>query len=141
MGPSQAFSSQSNLIVPKRVTVTTCGTGFIGGTVTNAGLATYNTRPRVLLRRYQGSFYGSWVVTIDVVLDMPVISSKSFRCVIGKPSIDLPINGNTIIIIDAYQFGKLKCPRKRSSFMRNTFHQTAITRKDISKVINDLEVC
>ena len=49
------------------------------------------------------------VLTIDFANHLPTVGFKTFRCVVGKPALDLAIDGNTILVIKANQLTQPQC--------------------------------
>ena len=45
-------------------------------------------------------------MTINRWYDVPTVSFEAAGCVIGEPSLDLTIDGNTVIVINRNQFAQ-----------------------------------
>ena len=71
---------------------------------------------------------------------MPAIRLKARRSVITEPALNLAVNGNAVVIIEANQLTQFQRAGQRTYLVRDTFHQTAITKKDIGVMIDQIQV-
>ncbi|MNC47835.1 hypothetical protein D3C75_969200 [compost metagenome] len=71
---------------------------------------------------------------------VPVISLETFGGVVGKPAFSFAINGNPVVIVETDELAEAESPRQRANFMRNAFHQAAITHKYVGEVVDDFVV-
>ena len=71
---------------------------------------------------------------------LPAISFKSGRGVVGKPTLYFTIDGNAVVIPKCSQFTESELSGQGTGFMRNTFHQAAVSHKDPGPMINDFMV-
>src|SRR5210317_223144 len=77
-------------------------------------------------------------MTIDTGNHMPAIGLETLGSIICKPSLNVSINGDTVVVPESDQFAKPQRTSQRAGFMRDTFHQAAITQKDKGIVIDDV---
>ena len=85
-------------------------------------------------------------MAVDILNHLPAVRSKTGRRVIGKPSGNLAINGDAVIVPKGNKLAQAERPRKRTGLMGDAFHHAAIAHKHISMVIDNhmlatIELC
>ena len=77
------------------------------------------------------------IMAINILNDLPAIGAKTRWRVIGKPTLNIAVDRNAVVIPKSRQFAQTQGARERASLMGNPLHQAPITQKNISTVIND----
>ena len=66
------------------------------------------------------------IMPIHIGYHMPAIGLKALRGIVSKPTLDLSIDRDTIIVVNGDQLTEAQCARQRAGFMGHPFHQAAI---------------
>ena len=77
------------------------------------------------------------IMAINILNDLPAIGAKTRWRVIGKPTLNIAVDRNAVVIPKSRQFAQAQGARKRAGLMGNPLHQAPITQKNISTVINN----
>ena len=78
------------------------------------------------------SFFNSFGNSLDVVAvdrtdHVPVIGLEALANVFAEPVFDLAVDGNTVVIVQSDEFVEFPNTGQGADFVRNTFHQAAVT--------------
>ena len=78
------------------------------------------------------------IVSVYVGDDVPAIGMKTFHGVVGKPALYLAVDRDAVVIVDCNQLVQAKSAGKGAYFVRNAFHQAAVTKEDIGVMVYDI---
>ena len=88
----------------------------------------------------QRTFDGFGVVAVHIGDDLPAIGLKAFRRVVGEPALDVAVDRNPVVVVKRDQFAEAERAGQRAGFMRDAFHQAAVAKEHVGRVIDDLMV-
>ena len=78
------------------------------------------------------SFFNSFgnrldIVAVDRADHVPVIRFETLANVFAEPVFDLAVDGNAVVIVKSDEFIEFPNTGQGADFVRNTFHQAAVT--------------
>ena len=79
------------------------------------------------------------IVAVDAGDHIPAIGLETAHGVVAKPGINRSVNRDRIVVIENNQLGQPPDTGERTGFMRNAFHQAAVTHEGPGEVIDDIE--
>ena len=140
--PADCSARRRHFIGPKGSTVASLSSLLVGGALADNGLAADQGGLACLV---PGSFYCRLhlgrAVAIDVVNHLPAVSLESRRGIVGKPTFNVAVDGDSIVVIKGYQFAQAQCARQRADLVGNAFHQAAVPEEGISVVVDNIVTC
>jgi hypothetical protein len=68
---------------------------------------------------------------------VPAVSLEAPGRVVGKPSLNLAVDGNTVVIVDQDQLAEALHAGERGDFMGNALHHAAVAEETIGVMIED----
>jgi hypothetical protein len=77
-------------------------------------------------------------MAVDVVDDLPAVCFEAFRCIVGEPAIDLAVNGDIVVVVEANQLAELERPGQRAGLVRNAFHEATVTKEHPGLVMDNV---
>ena len=80
------------------------------------------------------------VVPVDVRHDVPAIRLEALRRVVREPALDLAVDRDAVVVVEADQLAELLRARERARLVRDAFHQAAVAAEEIGVVIDDRRV-
>ena len=101
--------------------------GAVGRTETDHRLAVDECRLVRFLSLFNGFGNCFDIVAVDRADDVPVIGFETFANVFAEPVFDLAVDGNTVVIVQSDEFVEFPNTGQRADFVRNAFHQAAVT--------------
>src|SRR5690606_13330940 len=69
---------------------------------------------------------------------VPAVAFEAARGVIGKPRINLAVDGDAAVIVEDNELGQRKRTRQRADLVRDAFHEAAIAYKYVGEVVDDV---
>ena len=139
--PAQFLAGQRHFLFTQRRAVRLFFTRFVRRAEADGGAADDQGRFVLHALRFLNRFFHRLrIVTVDFVHHVPVIGFKAFCSVVGKPALGFPVNGDTVVIVEANQLAQAQGARQRADLVGDPLHQAAITHKDIGVVIDNLVV-
>src|SRR5438552_8950218 len=109
---------------------------LVGRALADDGLAAddgWTIRRR--LRSNNGAVDRLTIVTIYVRHHVPAIGFEALRRIVGKPTFDVPVNGDSVVIVEDDELAEAERPRQRARLVRDAFHQAAIANEHVSMVV------
>ena len=116
---------------------------FLAGLVRRAKT---NRRPRTnqhwlvgdLQRRINRILDRIGIMTIDTTNHMPTVSFETARRIVRKPTFNVAVDRDVVIVPKRNQLIQSPRSRERSGFMGDAFHQATVTHEHPGAVINDV---
>ena len=71
--------------------------------------------------------------------DVPAVAFEALRNIFAKPAVHFAVDGDIVVVIQHNQLAQAQRARQRSRFVRNAFHQAAVTQENISVVVHDVK--
>jgi len=85
-----------------------------------------------------GPLDGDRIVSIHVTHHVPAIGLEPPRRVVGEPAVDLTIDRDAVVVVEAGQLAELERSGKRAGLVRHAFHQAAIADENPRPVVDHL---
>ena len=79
------------------------------------------------------------VVAVDVADHVPAVRFEAFGRVISEPSLDMPIDGDAVVIVQRNEFAETERSSQRARLMRNAFHHAAVAEERVGVVRYELD--
>ena len=114
-------------------------TSLVGRTLADHRLATDQRRLVGAFGRCDRGIDSRHIMTVHIPDDIPAISLEPARCIVREPAPDIPVDRNTVVVVQRNQLVQLPGTGQRTGFVRNTFHQATVAQKDIRIVIDDIK--
>ncbi len=77
------------------------------------------------------------IMTVDLRDDMPAVCLEARRRVVRKPTADVAVDGDSVVVIQADELPETQRAGQRAGFVRNTLHHAAVAQKHVSVVVDD----
>ena len=111
---------------------------FIGRTLADFGAAADQRRAgSIRLGGDDGGVQRGKVVAVDGRNHLPAIGFKALDGVVGEPAFHIAINRDAVVVVEGNQLAQAPGAGQRAGFVRNAFHQAAITQEHPGVVIDN----
>ena len=77
------------------------------------------------------------IVTLHIGDDVPAVGFKTFGCVVGKPAVDVAVDGDVVVVPEGDQLAQTPGTGQRAGFVRDAFHHATVAHEHISVVVDD----
>src|SRR4029079_10957394 len=66
------------------------------------------------------------IVAVDVAHDVPAVGLEAFRRVVGEPVLDVAVDRNAVVVVEADQLAEAQRAGQRRRFVADALHQAAV---------------
>ena len=77
------------------------------------------------------------VVAVDVGNDVPAVGLEAPRRVVGEPALDLAVDRDAVVVVEADQLRQAQRAGERAGFVRDAFHQAAVADEHVGAMVDD----
>ena len=142
MVPVQRRTSSGDFISTQWSAVDFLGTGGVRSAFTDHGTAANQGRTRALFRvaasLFNRAIDRSGIVAINRADHVPAVALKTGGRIVTKPVLDLAVDGDAVVVVHHDQLGQFPGTGQGASLVRDTFHQTAVTRENPGQVVDHI---
>ena len=139
MLPAECGARRRDFLVAERRAVRLVRARLVRRALADDGLAADQRRlVRGLLAPPRSPRRSLGVVAVDVGDHVPAVGLEALRRVVGEPALDLAVDRDAVVVVEADQLAEPQRAGERARLVRDAFHQAAVAEEHVGVVVDDV---